>query len=141
MWTLESFTTNAGTGTIPMSAVCLWRQDGTILREAAMGDGPVDALFKCIDRVTGIEVTLRDYRVRSITTGEDAQGEAQVEVEYEGRVLSGRGVSTDILEASAQAYLQIINRIALRHSLDERIRPTDAPPRETAAQVPAARAS
>ena len=95
-----------------------------------MGDGPVDALFQCIDRITGIEVTLRDYRVRSITTGEDAQGEAQVEVEYDGRVLSGRGVSTDIMEASAQAYLQIVNRIALRQSIDERIRPTDAPPRE-----------
>jgi 2-isopropylmalate synthase len=138
-WTLESFTTNAGTGTIPMSAVCLWRADGNIMREAAMGDGPVDALFKCIDRITGIEVKLRDYRVRSVTTGEDAQGEAQVEVEYEGRVLSGRGVSTDIMEASAQAYLQIINRIAQRQSLDERIRPTDAPPRDEAAL--AARAS
>jgi 2-isopropylmalate synthase len=128
MWTLETFTTNGGTGTIPMSAVCLWRQDGTIVREAAMGDGPVDALFKCIDRITGIEVTLRDYRVRSITTGEDAQGEAQVEVEYQGKMLSGRGVSTDILEASAQAYLQVINRIAQRASLDDRIRPTDTDP-------------
>ena len=58
--------------------------------------------------------TLRDYRVRSVTIGEDAQGEAQVEVEYEGKVLSGRGVSTDIIEASAQAYLQVINRIALQ---------------------------
>src|SRR5438034_1369288 len=74
MWTLESFTTNAGTGTIPMAAVCLWRQDGTIIKEAAMGDGPVDALFKCIDRITGIEVKVRDYRVRSVTTGEDALG-------------------------------------------------------------------
>ena len=95
-----------------------------------MGDGPVDALFECIDRITGIEVKVRDYRVRSVSTGEDAQGEAQVEVEFQGKVLSGRGVSTDILEASAQAYLQVINRIALRQSLDERIRPTDAPPRE-----------
>jgi 2-isopropylmalate synthase len=139
MWTLESFTTNAGTGTIPMSAVCLWRQDGQIIREAAMGDGPVDALFKCIDRITGIEVVVRDYRVRSVSTGEDAQGEAQVEVEYQGKVLSGRGVSTDILEASAQAYLQVINRIALRQSLDERIRPTDAPPRDEAALASAQR--
>ena len=112
--------------------------DGKPVAARAMGDGPVDALFKCIDRITGIEVTLRDYRVRSITTGEDAQGEAQVEVEYQGKVLSGRGVSTDILEASAQAYLQIVNRIALRQSLDERIRPTDAPPREEPALAPAA---
>jgi 2-isopropylmalate synthase len=135
MWTLESFTTNAGTGTIPMAAVCLWRADGTIFRQAAMGDGPVDALFECVDRVTGIEVKLRDYRIRSVSTGEDALGEAMVEVEYEGKVLSGRGVSTDIMEASAQAYMQVINRIAQKHSLDERIRPTDAPPQEEAAVV------
>jgi 2-isopropylmalate synthase len=141
MWTLEAFTSNAGTGAICLSAVCLWRQDGTIVREAAMGDGPVDALFKCIDRITGIEVKLRDYRVRSITTGEDAQGEAQVEIEYMGKMLSGRGVSTDIMEASAQAYLQVINRIALRQSLDERIRPTDAPPRAEPALAAAAKAS
>jgi 2-isopropylmalate synthase len=147
MWTLEAFTSNAGTGAIPTSGVCLWRADGTIVREAAMGDGPVDALFKCIDRITGIEVSLRDYRVRSITTGEDALGEAQVEVEYQGKMLSGRGVSTDILEASAQAYLQVINRIAARQSLDERIRPTDtdpAPPPADAVRgrpVAAARAS
>jgi 2-isopropylmalate synthase len=148
-WTLEAFTSNAGTGTIPTSAVCLWRADGTIVKEAAMGDGPVDALFKCIDRITGIEMRLRDYRVRSITTGEDAQGEAQVEIEYEGKMLSGRGVSTDILEASAQAYLQVINRIAQRQSLDERTRPTDTDPvsQSESSQavrdrpVPAARAS
>jgi 2-isopropylmalate synthase len=137
MWTLEAFTCNAGTGTICMAAVCLWRQDGTIVRQAAMGDGPVDAVFKCIDMITGIEVKVRDYRVRSVSTGEDALGEAQVEVEYQGKVLSGRGVSTDIIEASAQAYLQVINRIALRQSIDERIRPTDAPPREEPALAPA----
>jgi 2-isopropylmalate synthase len=140
MWALETFTTNAGTGTIPMAAVCLWRQDGTIVREAAMGDGPIDAVFTCIERITGIEVKLHDYRVRSLTTGEDAQGEALVEVEYQGKMLRGRGVSTDIVEASAQAFLQVINRIALRQQLDERIRPTDAPPREEAALAPAGQA-
>jgi 2-isopropylmalate synthase len=130
VWTLEAFTTNAGSGTIPMAAVCLWRHDGTIVKDAAMGDGPIDAVFKCIERITGIEVELRDYRVRSITTGEDAQGEALVEVEYEGKQLRGRGVSTDIVDASAQAFLQVINRIAQRQSLDERILPTQPPPRE-----------
>ena len=86
-----------------MAAVCLWRADGQIMREAAMGDGPIDAVFKCIERITGVEHKLRDYRVRNITMGEDAQGEALVEVEYDGKVLTGRGVSTDIIDASAQA--------------------------------------
>jgi 2-isopropylmalate synthase len=128
LWTLEALTANAGSGTIPMAAVCLWRRDGTIVKQSAVGGGPVDAVFTCIERITGIEVALRDYRIRSVSTGEDAQGEALVEVEYHGKMLRGRGVSTDIVEASAQAFLQVINSIAQRQSLGERIRPTDAPP-------------
>jgi 2-isopropylmalate synthase len=71
--------------------------------------------------MTGIEVVLRDYKVRSISVGEDAQGEAQVEAEHNGKSFRGRGVSTDIIEASALAFLQVINRIALRREagLDE----------------------
>ena len=77
---------------------------------------------------------LRDYRVRSVTVGEDAQGEAHIEAEYNGRVISGRAVSTDIIEASALAFLQVINRIALRMAAAEkRIHSTEAPPREPAA--------
>ena len=62
-----------------------------IHREASLGDGPVDAVFKAIERITGIEVTLRDYRVRSVTVGEDAQGEAHVEAEYNGRIVTRPG--------------------------------------------------
>src|SRR5207245_11232334 len=65
LWTLEAVTCNAGSATIPSAAVCLWHQDGTIVRDASLGDGPVDAVFKCIERITGVEVELRDYRVRS----------------------------------------------------------------------------
>ena len=57
---------------------------------------------------------MTDYRVRSVTGGLDAQGEAVVEVEYDNRKLSGRGVNTNVIEASAQAFLQVVNRIALR---------------------------
>jgi 2-isopropylmalate synthase len=111
-WVLEAFTCNAGSGTIHSAAVCLWHQDGTIHRDASIGDGPVDALFKAIERITGIEPTVRDYRVQSVTIGEDAQGEAHVEAEYKGRVVTGRAVSTDIIEASALAFLQVINRLS-----------------------------
>ncbi len=133
LWTLEAVTCNAGSATIPSAAVCLWHQDGTIVRQASLGDGPVDAVFKAIEQITGIEVQLRDYRVRSVTVGEDAQGEAHIEAEYNGRVINGRGVSTDIIEASALAFLQVINRIALRMAAEKRILPTEAPPREPAA--------
>jgi 2-isopropylmalate synthase len=114
LWALEAFTCNAGSGTIHSAAVCLWHQDGTIHRDASIGDGPVDALFKAIERITGIEPTLRDYRVQSVTFGEDAQGEAHIEAEYKGRVVTGRAVSTDIIEASALAFLQVINRLSTR---------------------------
>ena len=76
---------------------------------------------------------LRDYRVRSVTVGEDAQGEAHIEAEYNGRVIDGRAVSTDIIEASALAFLQVINRIALAdggraaHSTDRRRRRSKSP--------------
>jgi 2-isopropylmalate synthase len=132
VWTLEAMTCNAGSGTIPSAAVCLWHQDGTMTRDASVGDGPVDAVFKAIERITGVEVQLRDYRVRSVTVGEDAQGEAQVEAEHNGKMLTGRGISTDIIEASALAFLQVINRIAMRKAAGDRIRPTEAPPREVA---------
>jgi 2-isopropylmalate synthase len=114
LWVLEAFTCNAGSGTIHSAAVCLWHQDGTIHRDASIGDGPVDALFKAIERITGIEPTLRDYRVQSVTIGEDAQGEAHIEAEYRNRVVTGRAVSTDIIEASALAFVQVINRLSTR---------------------------
>jgi 2-isopropylmalate synthase len=127
LWTLEAVTCNAGSATIPSAAVCLWHLDGTILRDASLGDGPVDAVFKAIERITGIEVQLKDYRVRSVSVGEDAQGEASVEAIYNNKALSGRAVSTDIIEASALAFLQVINRIALRKAAGDRIRPTEPP--------------
>ncbi len=121
LWTLEAL--QAISGGIPMATVCLWHKDGTIVKDAAVGDGPIDAVFKTIERITGITLTLRDYRIRSVSIGEDAQGEAQIEAEYNGRVVRGRGVSTDIIEASAQAFLQVINRIAGRAPAVERLHP------------------
>jgi 2-isopropylmalate synthase len=133
LWTLEAVTCNAGSATIPSAVVCLWHQDGTILRDASLGDGPVDAVFKAIEKITGIELQLKDYRIRSVSVGEDAQGEAHVEATYNGRAVSGRAVSTDIIEASALAFLQVTNRVALRKAIEERIRPTEAPPLEAVA--------
>src|SRR5262249_35162208 len=132
VWTLEAVTCNAGSATIPSAAVALWHQDGTIVRDASLGDGPVDAVFKAIEKLTGIEPELKDYRVRSVSVGEDAQGEASVEAVYQGKAISGRAVSTDIIEASALAFLQVINRIALRKAAGDRIKPTEAPPAEPA---------
>jgi 2-isopropylmalate synthase len=114
LWTLEAFTCNAGTGTMPSAAVCLWHQSGKLMKEAAVGDGPIDAVFTAIEKITGFDVKLKDFRIRSVTVGEDAQGEARVEVEYQGRSQRGQAVSTDIVEAAAQAFVEAINRLALK---------------------------
>jgi 2-isopropylmalate synthase len=127
IWTLEAVTCNAGTGTIPSAVVALWHKDGHIVREASVGDGPVDAVFKCITKLTGVKINLKDYKLRSVTDGEDAQGEAHVEAEFEGKALNGRAVSTDVIEASASAFLQVINRVIMRQALGDRIKPTENP--------------
>ncbi|MBV9123188.1 MAG: 2-isopropylmalate synthase [Planctomycetes bacterium] len=124
MWTLVSFHSSAGTGIIPAASVCLQHTDGQKFQDAACGDGPVDAVFQTIERITGISPQLRDYKIRSVTVGEDAQGEASLEAEYAGKVYHGRGVSTDVLEASARAFLQVINRIAMRRQAQEQVLPT-----------------
>jgi 2-isopropylmalate synthase len=131
IWTLEALTCNAGSGTIASAAVCLWHQEGNVCKDASVGDGPVDAVFKAIERITGVDVVLKDYRIRSVTTGEDALGEAHIEAEYNGKTVSGRAVSTDIIEASAFAFVQVINRILSRKAAGDRIKWTENPPAAT----------
>ena len=94
------------------------------------GNGPIDALFKAINRITGVEVKVVDYRVRSVTQDMDAQGEAQVEIDHKGKRLRARAVSVDVIEASALAYLEVINRVASRQVRD-RLKPTDHVPSES----------
>ena len=106
-----------GRDAVPSASVRLVHEDGRVIQEAAVGDGPVHAIFAAIERATGTAVTLRQFQVRALTTGEDAQGEAKVEVEADGRDYRGRAVSTDILEASALALVEVINRIERRRAL------------------------
>ena len=124
LWTLAGFTSTAGTGSQTSAAVSLRVPDGTVKRDAAVGNGPIDALFKAVNRITGIEVKVVDYRVRAVTQEIDAQGEAQVEIEHKGKRSRGRAVSVDVVEASALAYLEVINRVASRQVRD-RLKPTD----------------
>jgi 2-isopropylmalate synthase len=110
-WEIASVHTSAGTGTTPLATVRLVQSGGKQSTEEATGDGPVDAVVNAVAKITGMSVKLRDYQVRSVTIGQDSQGEANIEVEYEGRKYRGRGVSTDIIEASAIALVNVINRI------------------------------
>lgn len=115
-WTLEELHITAGTGAIAAGAVRLRHADDRLVNEAAVGDGPIEAAFKALERATGVALELRNFDVRSVTMGEDAQGEVTVTVEYNGESFRGHGISTDIVEAGAQAYLDVINRICRRGS-------------------------
>ena len=83
---------------------------------ASSGDGPVDACYKAIDKITAIEGKLLDYQIRSVTSGKDALGEVSVKIGSKGRVVSGRGASTDIIEASIKAYVNAVNKLLSRKS-------------------------
>ena len=115
-WQLVSIHAVSGTSAAPSAAVCLRLRDGRTREDAAVGDGPVDAVFKAIERICGLRMKLKDFQIRNMTPGEDAQGEVSLEVEHEGRTLRGRGVSTDIVVASAHAFLEVMNRAASIHS-------------------------
>ncbi|MBE3068870.1 MAG: hypothetical protein IMZ66_01400, partial [Planctomycetes bacterium] len=112
-WRLCGIQVATGTGGMPTATVELQEAGKSDrVRDAATGDGPVDAIFRVMERITGIRLRLKDYQLRGVTGGKEAQGEVRLEVLFGTRVLSGRGVSTDILEASAKAYLNAINRAA-----------------------------
>lgn len=106
---LESFQINSGNKVISTSTVSVRRNDSTVT-EAATGDGPVDAAFNAMERAVGISLELEDYSLRAVTEGKDALGEVTVRVSKDGNMFVGRGVSTDIIEASVKAYLNAINR-------------------------------
>jgi 2-isopropylmalate synthase len=78
---------------------------------AACGDGPVDAAYEAIREATGLSPKVENYSIRAVTGGKEALGEATVRITEVGRTFIGRGVSTDIIEASAKAYVDAINRM------------------------------
>ena len=109
-WKLVSLVTNAGTQQLQTASVELeFMVDGSHIAEASVGDGPVDAMFKAIGKATGATMELRDFKVRSVSQGEDAQGETILDADINGRTLRGRGLSTDIVEATALAIIDIVN--------------------------------
>jgi len=111
-WTLEGFQAVAGAGLQHFASVDLRDPQGNVHREAACGEGPIDSVFKAIQRLTGVAAHLHDYQVSSVSVGKDAQGEAVIEVEYAGKMYTGRAISTDIIDASVRAYVGVVNRIA-----------------------------
>ena len=110
VYVLEYLHVACGTGTLPTASVKIRVKDEVKLA-AAWGDGPVDAAYEAIRQATGQAPTIESYSIRAVTGGKEALGEATVRVRNGARTYTGRGISTDIIESSAKAYVDAINRM------------------------------
>jgi 2-isopropylmalate synthase len=112
VWRLESFVITSGSHINPTARIKL-ASKGESFENTVSGDGPVDACYKAIEKITHLRCQLLDYSLQSVTRGEDAQGEVSVRLKAKSRETTGRASSTDIIEASIKAYLQAVNKIAI----------------------------
>lgn len=113
VYSLERLRFESGTDVTPTAEVSLKIRSKRITKSST-GDGPVDACYKAIDKATGMKLKLLDYSIRAVTSGKDALGEVSIRLKADKKEVSGRGSSTDIVEASAKAYIDAINKIAHR---------------------------
>lgn len=108
---LELVQVSCGDSAKPTATVTIRTPNGQELMDAAIGTGPVDAVYKAINRVVGIENQLIEFSVQSVTAGIDALGEVTIRIRHGERVFSGHAANTDIVVASAHAYLHALNRL------------------------------
>src|SRR5439155_2070427 len=116
MFSLDYLSVTSGNQMVPTATVRLKKagKKAEVLQDAGIGDGPVDAALKAIDRLTKTRGRLMDYALRAVSQGKDALGEVSVKVDFgDHEVVTGRGASTDVIEASARAYLNAVNRYLL----------------------------
>ncbi|RMH34869.1 MAG: 2-isopropylmalate synthase [Nitrospirae bacterium] len=110
-FSLRALHVESGLHRVPTATVEL-NVDGQVIQKTGTGDGPVDAVYRTIASITATKSQLRAYIVKAITGGTDAQGEVSVRVEQDGETVTGHGSDTDIIVASAQAYLNALNKLA-----------------------------
>ncbi len=109
---LESFVINSGNLITATANLKIKNADGKIIEKVAIGDGPVDASFKAVNKITKHDFKLHEYRIHAVTGGEDALGEVMVKLSLDGEEThTGRAVSTDIVESSIKAYINGVNKI------------------------------
>jgi 2-isopropylmalate synthase len=110
-WTLVDYEVTSARNKTPHVRLTLRHGDHEQTETVEQGDGPIDAAFWAVEKITGIEVVCKDFQVRSATLGRDAIGEVNVEVEHKGRSYRGVGASTDSVESTILAMLNAVNRI------------------------------
>ncbi len=110
-YTLEGYVINSGLSFKATSHISLLK-NGELVEAVSLGDGPIDSSFKSIESVVGKHYELDDFRIQAVTEGREAVGESVVKLIADGKVYSGRGISTDIVESSIRAYINALNKIA-----------------------------
>jgi 2-isopropylmalate synthase len=122
LFRLELVQVSCGDKSRPTATVTVRNPAGEELTDAAIGTGPVDAVYRAINRVVNVPNELIEFSVQSVTAGIDAIGEVTIRLRYEGKVFSGHSANTDIIVASAEAYISALNRLyqALQHSAEEK---------------------
>ena len=110
---LDRVQVTCGDKGVPTAAVRLIAPDGRTVADAALGTGPVDAIYKAINRLVAVPNELTEFSVKSVTEGIDAIGEVLIRIESEGVTYTGRGADTDIIVASAKAYINALNRLLI----------------------------
>ena len=113
MWQLVSFEVSSGTQVKPRARLILKKKTRVFTGESS-GDGPVDACFKAIDKITSLKAKLEDFRLEAVTSGKDALGHASLKLKNRDTTAIGRGSSTDIVEAAIRAYLDALNKLKTR---------------------------
>lgn len=108
---LDQVQVSCGDPSMPTASVRLTGPNGEQLSDAAQGTGPVDAVYKAINRLVKVSNQLTEFSVQSVTEGIDAIGEVTIRIESEGKRYAGRGAHTDIIVASARAYMNALNRL------------------------------
>jgi len=111
-----------GTNQIPTATITLTDYNGEVIQEAATGAGSVEALYNTLERCVGSSITLQDYRIQSVGAGRDALAQVYVSVQIDEVKSSGRGTAQDVLEASARAYINAVNRVlAIKNNKQEKV--------------------
>jgi len=109
-FTLESYMVTSG-NTVSATASLKMQRQGKSIAGVSLGDGPIDAAFLAIEQITGHHYELDDFQIQSVTEGREAMGQTVVKLRSQGKVYSGRGISTDIVGASILAYINALNKI------------------------------
>ena len=123
LYRLDFVQVSCGDHASPTATVRVIAPDGSVRQDAAIGTGPVDAVYRAINRIVDVPNELTEFSVKSVTEGIDAQGEVTIRIEADGRSYVGRGADTDIIVASAKAYMNALNRmLSVRRRQDSEVR-------------------